>query len=204
MNKVNKNPIEYLKNGRIVKMRNGNEFLYLENKDCITPQFFVGRDIESGWEDFRDYDDDLMFDSESTYLREFDIMAIYEVENPAKYRAFFSGEAYDKKLVWERAEDDCLHIGIAAVTFAKPTSPLTKDKIYFFEIPYEEKFAHPNKFPVDKHVFVDTRYGITEAIIKSTHFFESKSEALEFMKKNYSGIKLPLKKVIGTFTPTKW
>ena len=204
MSNSNKNPIEYLKNGRIVKMRNGNEYLYLENNDCITSQFLVGRNNESGWEDFGDYRDDLTFNSESDYLRDFDIVAIYKLETPYQFRLFLSGEDCDKKLVWERKEDDCLTIGIAAVTFANPTSPKTKDKIYFFEIPYEGKFSYPTKFPVDKHVLVDTQYGTAEAIIKSTHFFDSKSEAMTFMKKDYPQIKLPLKKVIGTINPTKW
>lgn len=192
-------PKSLLRNGHIIRMRSGDNYICLMDNPLKTI-IFVNKEY---WEDDADYNDDLMLDPENAEMRKFDIMEIMEPKYGYDYLNALNGNSFNYNSIWKRPEDDFYQIAVAGVKFDKPIFYSGLSKTYLFQIPYTSVHDFHDIYKSGTKVIVETAYGNQIATVEFSKYFESKFEFEKFLK-NYADATFPLKRVIGRINEVSW
>lgn len=196
---VEPTPKSLLKNGHLIRMRSGEEYICLMDNPLNKIIFF---NME-GWEEGEDYNDDLMLDPDDDGMREFDIMEIMEPKYGHDYPNVLNSYNFGYKSIWQRPEDDFLRLGVVGVKFDRPIISDGCNKVYLFEIPYTSVYEFRDIYNQGRKVIVETVYGNQIATVQWSKYFDSKME-LNKLLNQHEGAKYPLKRVIGRVNEVGW
>lgn len=194
-------PKMLLKNGHVVRMRNGELYICLLG-DPDRRNLFLSKDA---YEDINEYNDDLQIDPDDIEMREFDIMEIIEVKYGYDYLNALNGNGFKYNSIWKRPEDDFYQIAIVGVKFDRPIFSDGLTRTYLFQIPYTSVYEFRDIYKAGTKVIVETIHGNQIATVEFSKHFESKSEFEKFVyKPEHDGVTFPLKRVIGRINEVPW